>query len=108
MVAGWPHSPRLPDARPNGGAWEIFHDLLYAAPQKKFPLLLLPGEEVAKALDAKQAAKKSAGGLVYGSQGEAVKALQRKLAARGLYKGRVDGKLGVGTYRAWSKTGFAT
>lgn len=103
VVAGWPHSPRLPDAVPsankNAGAWKIFHDLIYAAPQKKFPLLLLPGGDVAKALGA----KKPAARLVYGSQGEAVKALQRRLAARGLYKGRIDGKLGVGTYRAWNK-----
>jgi hypothetical protein len=106
VVAGWPHSPRLPDAVPtvnrNTGAWKIFHDLIYAAPQRKFPLLLLPGEDAAKALGA----KKPGARLVYGSKGEAVKALQRRLAARGLYKGRVDGKLGVGAYRAWNAAGL--
>ena len=106
VVAGWPHSPRLPDTAPslnkNAGSWKIFHDLIYTAPQKKFPLLLLPGEDVAKALGT----KKPAARLVYGSRGDAVKALQRRLAARGLYKGRIDGRLGVGTYRAWNAAGL--
>lgn len=106
VVAGWPHSPRRTDLPPaknrNAGAWKIFHDLVYAASQKRFPLLLLPGEEVARALAAKRPPKDL---LVYGSRGEAVKTLQRRLAARGRYKGRVDGKLGVSTYRAWKAGG---
>jgi hypothetical protein len=111
VVSGWPHSPRLPDAVPNEGAWEIFHDLIYAAPQRKFPLLLLEGKDAARSLslgspELAEGSKGRAARLVYGSQGEAVKALQRRLAARGLYKGRVDGKLGVGTYRAWNKAGL--
>jgi hypothetical protein len=106
VVAGWPHSPRLPDAKPgankNSGAWKIFHDLIYAAPQKSFPLLLLPAKEVAQALAKKNPAPQ----LVYGSEGDAVKVLQKKLAAKGLYKGGVNGKLGVGTYRAWNAAGL--
>jgi hypothetical protein len=104
VVAGWPHSPRLPDAVPNKGSWKIFHDLLYAAPQKKFPLLLLPGDAAAKTLGSMKGGDKH---LLYGSRGEAVKALQRRLVARGLYKGRINGILGVGTYRAWNATGFS-
>ncbi len=100
VVSGWPHSPRLPDARPNSGAWKIFHDLLYAAPQKTFPLLLLPANEASAAL----AKKKPSPQLVYGSEGDAVKALQKKLAAKGAFQGAINGKLGVGTYRAWMKT----
>ncbi len=125
VVAGWPHSPRLTDEAPsrnkNAGAWKTFHDLIYAAPQRRFPLLLLPGEQVAKALSLNPSRRSpsarpegSRGGvegrretrLVYGSEGEAVRALQRRLAARGPYKGRVNGKLGVGTYRAWNAAGF--
>jgi hypothetical protein len=103
VVAGWPHSPRLPDpadVRPNSGAWKAFHDLIYAAPQKKFPLLLLPGKDVARSLSL----SKGPSQLCYGSQGEAVKALQENLAAKKLYHGRANGKLGVATYRAWNKS----
>jgi hypothetical protein len=102
VVSGWPHSPRLADAQPNAGAWKIFHDLIYAVPQKSFPLLLLPAEDVATALVAKKSSPK----MVFGSEGEPVKALQKKLAAKGLYGGRVTGRLGVSTYRAWNAAGF--
>jgi hypothetical protein len=105
VVSGWPHSPRLPDAKPrpnkNAGAWKIFHDLVYAAPQKTFPLLLLPAEDAAAALNAKNPVPH----MVFGSEGEAVKTLQKKLAAKGLFGGRITGRLGVSTYRAWKGRG---
>jgi hypothetical protein len=110
VVAGWPHSPRLPDAQPNEGPWKAFHDLLYAAPQKSFPLLLLPAPEVEAALRGSRkpeprGPRKVIPGtyLVYGSEGPAVENLQRRLAAKGFYKGRITGKLGVSTYRAWNQ-----
>ncbi len=120
VVAGWPHSPRLADARPNSGAWATFHDLLYATPQQSFPLLLLPAVEVEAALSARGGKEGPPGAgvpgrntgsprtpdtrrLVYGSRGEAVKALQRDLAAQGAYTGRVTGRLGAATYRAWKQ-----
>lgn len=120
VVAGWPHSPRLADARPNSGAWKTFHDLLYAAPQQSFPLLLLPAAEVEAALNARGGKGRPPGSgvradhagpprtpdtrrLVYGSRGEAVKALQRDLAAQGAYTGRITGHLGASTYRAWKQ-----
>jgi hypothetical protein len=113
VIAGWPHSPRLPhlpDAKPgtnkNSGAWKTFHDLIYAAPQRTFPLLLLTGKEVAAALAPRPSTPLRAR-LCYGSEGDAVQTLQRKLKAKGLYKGRVNGKLGVGTYRAWNAAGFS-
>jgi hypothetical protein len=112
VVAGWPHSPRLTDAAPgtneNKGPWKSFHDFLYAAPQQSFPLLLLPAQDVAAALQARPGppGAKGAPRLVYGSQGPAVEALQRRLAARGFYQGRITGKLGVSTYRAWNAAGF--
>jgi hypothetical protein len=97
VVSGWPHSPRLPDAEPNSGSWKIFHDLIYASPQKKFPLLLLPAADAADSLTR----QKPGTHLVYGSQGEAVKTLQKKLASKGLFGGKVTGLLGASTYRAW-------
>ena len=94
VVAGWPHSPRLAESQPNQGPWKTFHDFLYGAAQKSFPLLLLPAKDVAKP------------GLLFGSEGPAVEKLQRRLAAKGFYKGRITGKLGVSTYRAWNAAGL--
>jgi hypothetical protein len=106
VVAGWPHSPRLTDASPaankNQGPWKTFHDFLYEASQKSFPLLLLPAQDAARSLSS----PKHPSLLVYGSQGPAVKKLQEKLAARGFYKGKINGKLGVSTYRAWNAAGL--
>ena len=102
VVAGWPHCPRLPDSDGNQGAWKIFHDLLYAVPQKGFPLLLLPAQAVLKALGENPINSR----LCYGSQGETVKTLQRTLSRKKFYSGPCDGKLGVSTYRAWNRAGL--
>ncbi len=109
VVAGWPHCPRLarlPDARPrenkNAGAWKTLHDLIYAAPQRKFPLLLLGGRDVGRALSGSGSKAR----LCFGSEGEAVRALQRRLKAAGFYKGSAHGRLDARTYRAWNAAGF--
>lgn len=109
VVAGTPHCPRLGKPEPDRGPWKVFHDLLYAAAQRRFPILLLPAGDVLDALEGKPRAgrgKSPAARLVFGSSGEAVKALQRKLAVHGSYKGRIDGELGPRTYRAWNASGF--
>jgi hypothetical protein len=105
VVAGLPHCPRHEVPAPNQGAWKIFHGFLYAAPQKAFPILLLPGGEALKVL-AVPGARTARPRLVHGSTGEGVKALQRKLSAAGFYKGRADGVLGPRTWRAWNDAGF--
>ena len=102
VVAGMPHCPRLPDSGPNRGAWKTFHDLLYASPQKNFPLLLLPGVQAQKSLTA----GKPTLNLCYGSHGKRVEELQKNLKQRRLYGGPVDGKLGTAVYRAWNRVGF--
>jgi hypothetical protein len=105
VVAGMPDCPRREDQRQNLGPWKIFHDLLYAAPQKTFPILLAPSRAALAAMDS-VAEKRSAAKmdlLLFGSQGEEVKSLQRKLAARGLYRGRITGRLDAPTYRAWKQ-----
>jgi hypothetical protein len=96
VVAGLPHCPRRGDAPENLGPWKAFHDLIYAAPQSSFPILLAPAGEALRLM-----AGKGSGALTYGSEGEAVKALQRRLAAAGRYRGRITGKLDARTYRAW-------
>jgi hypothetical protein len=103
VVAGMPHCPRREDQTRNLGPWKIFHDLLYAADQKSFPLLLVAGKEAAEALSFARAGAKAASILVFGSQGEEVKALQKRLAARGSYRGRMHGILDARTYRAWKQ-----
>jgi hypothetical protein len=105
VVAGMPDCPRREDQRQNLGPWKIFHDLLYAAPQKIFPMLLVPAFPAAAALSpapGKRATGKTEF-LLFGSKGEAVKSLQRKLAARGIYRGAISGRLDARTYRAWKQ-----
>jgi hypothetical protein len=102
VVAGWPHSPRLAEAEPNQGPWKTFHDFLYAGSQKSFPLLLLPAKDALGSLSSSQGPER----LLYGSEGPAVEKLQHRLTAKGHYKGRITGKLGVSTYRAWNTAGF--
>jgi hypothetical protein len=101
VVAGMPRCPRRGDAPSDRGPWKAFHDLLYAAEQRTFPILLVPAAEAGRLV--KGPAGKTA--LTYGSQGDAVKALQLKLASQGVYRGRVTGKLDARTYRAWKGTG---
>ncbi|MEO7426012.1 MAG: peptidoglycan-binding domain-containing protein [Fibrobacteria bacterium] len=103
VVAGMPHCPRREDQTANLGPWKIFHDLIYAVDQKRFPLLLLPAEATAAALAAAEKPSSRGGSvrLVYGSEGEEVKALQRRLAAQGDYRGRATGLLDARTYKAW-------
>jgi hypothetical protein len=96
VVAGLPHCPRRPDAPANRGPWKAFHDLLYASPQTAFPILLATAGE---ALRLMRGPERNA--LTYGSEGEPVKALQRKLTEEGRYRGRISGKLDARTYRAW-------
>jgi hypothetical protein len=99
VMAGMPHCPRREEPTRNLGAWKEFHALIYAVDQEKFPILLLPAQTAAAALAARSGA--GAERLVFGSEGEAVKALQRRLAAAGLYRGRATGRLDARTYRAW-------
>jgi len=98
VVAGLPHCPRRPDAQPNQGPWKAFHDLLYAAPQSAFPILLAAAGEALRLMRGSGRAA-----LTFGSEGEAVMALQRKLRGTGGYRGRITGRLDARTYRAWKR-----
>lgn len=104
VVAGMPHCPRREDQTLNLGPWSVFHDLIYAADQKTFPLLLVPAQAALPALSANTLRKGGdASTLVFGSEGDEVKALQKRLAARGAYRGPVSGRLDARTYRAWKQ-----
>jgi hypothetical protein len=105
VVAGMPHCPRREDQTRNLGPWSVFHDLIYAADQKSFPLLLAPGKQALTALaDGKRpAGSGNASMLLFGSEGDEVKALQRRLIARGVYRGKISGRLDARTYRAWKQ-----
>ena len=100
VVAGLPHCPRRDDAPEDRGPWKIFHDALYAVPQRTFPLLLVPAADAARVLSGRA---RQGSALTYGSEGEAVKALQRKLKESGRYRGRITGRLDARTYRAWKR-----
>ncbi len=97
VVAGTPHCPRREDAAADRGPWKVFHDLLYSVPQRNFPILLAVASEAARLVDGLPRRK----ALTYGSEGEAVETLQRRLGSQGIYRGRVTGRLDARTYRAW-------
>ena len=105
VVAGMPECPRREDQGQNLGPWKIFHDLLYSVPQKTFPILLTTSRDALAALGAASEKRAPANThlLLFGSQGEAVKNLQRKLAVNGHYRGRISGRLDATTYRAWKQ-----
>jgi hypothetical protein len=102
VVAGIPHCSSQPSSQENQGPWKIFHDLLYMAKQKTFPLLLLPW---AIALAALETTAPKMGGLkrnlVFGSSGQTVKDLQKILSEKSIYLGRINGQMDARTYRAW-------
>lgn len=102
VVAGMPHCPRQPQSGPNQGAWKNFHDRIYAAKQKTFTLFLLSGAEALRVIDEKKPAPR----LIFGSRGDAVTALQKKLIKSGHMPGKPTGYLGTTTYRAWNAAGL--
>lgn len=108
VVAGLPHCPRIADSGKNQGAWKIFHELLYAAPQKQFSIFIVSGKEAQSILlEAKTNTKgKPNPRLIFGSRGEAVTKLQNKLIQSGHLKGKPTGWLGTSTYRAWNAAGL--
>jgi hypothetical protein len=118
VVAGTARCKRHESPKPNQGPWKAFHRLIYAVKQSRFPLLLLPAAEIQAALAEGEggAGTRAAGAagkapragtrLIFGSKGEAVRALQRRLIGTGHYRGRADGDLGPRTFRAWNASGF--
>ncbi len=102
VVAGMPHCPRLKDSGPNAGAWKTFHDILYASPQRLFPFFLISGLEAWRILSEEKPSPR----LIFGSRGDAVIALQKKLIAKGHMGGKPTGYLGTSTYRAWNAAGL--
>jgi hypothetical protein len=97
VVAGLPYCHRHETPQANQGPWKTFHGLLYGSEQETFPLLLVGAREAADVLEGDASGKT----LLFGSEGEVVAALQKRLAARGAYKGAITGRLDSRTYRAW-------
>ncbi len=95
VVAGWPFTPRLPEAGENRGPWKAFHDAVYTAKVDRFPLWLLP------AIEAKRALQDGKPRRTFGSGGVGVRDLQARLRKEGRYRGPLHGRLDTRTYRAW-------
>ncbi len=102
VVAGWPFCPRSPEMGEMEGPWKTFQAALYASPQKKFSLLLIEFQKLEKILNPTY----KGGLLCFGSRGEKVKLLQKKLKDNKLYTGTLHGQLDSRTYKAWDKLGF--
>jgi hypothetical protein len=102
VVAGMPHCPRQSGSGENQGAWQGFHERIYAVSQKSFSLLLVSGLEVSRIF----AEAKPKPRLVYGSKGEAVRGLQASLIQSKVLQTKLTGYLGQATYRAWNQAGL--
>ncbi len=101
VVAGLPRCYRLDKDSENKGDWKVFKGLLYQHPQNLFALGLWDYPSVKASLG-----KAKRRGLMYGSEGAEVVALQGELKKKGLYKGGLSGVLDGKTYKAWNKVGL--
>jgi hypothetical protein len=99
VLAGTAYRSRLPKEEQveNTGPWAFFHDAVYDASlqQEQFPMLVMEYSTLEKWYQSPDDIES----LCFGSRGERVLTLQKKLKQEGLYKGKLDGLLGARTYR---------
>ena len=97
VVVGFPQCEKLGN-RPDIGPWGVFKRRAYEFEQQSFGYMLLEGrsaQSLAESADADRPRR-----LRFGSQGEPVEQLQRRLGEHGFYEGKVDGDFGPRTIRA--------
>ena len=92
VVVGYPACGKRGD-KPDTGPWKVFRDNAYALPQDSFDYILLNGRDARKVAAATDDAPHLPR-LRYGSQGDAVEALQKALNGAGYNVGKVDGDFG--------------
>ena len=97
VVVGYPKCQKR-ENQPESGPWKTFRGNAYGATQTRFSYALLHGSDALK-VSANHSNKMSAR-LRYGSQGELVGSLQKKLKTKGYYEGNIDGDFGYRTLRA--------
>jgi hypothetical protein len=85
-------------ANPPSGPWKAFEGQIYATPQQEFDYVLFGSGEIARVAGAPQGTKLPLA-MRYGSQGDAVEALQDALIGAG-YPVQSDGDFGIGTFKA--------
>jgi hypothetical protein len=97
VVLGYPQCDYRGD-KPDSGAWKVFKESAYAAPQQGFPYVLLSGVDAQKI--ALAGSQKMLPRLRYGSQAPLVSQVQTALKAFGYYEGEIDIDYGRRTTRA--------
>lgn len=97
VIVGFPRCEKR-GKNADAGPWKVFHENAYAISQESFPYILLTG------LDAQGVAlsggQEKTARLRFGSQGETVAELQRRLREAGFYEGNIDTSFGTRTIRA--------
>ncbi len=98
VVVGYPECEQR-GGKPDTGPWSYFRRQAYdVGGQRKFPYVLLNGRDAQKVVLAGD--QPMSPRLRFGSDGDLVKALQKKLKSRDTYEGIVDGDFGSRTLRA--------
>jgi hypothetical protein len=97
VVAGFPKCEKRKD-KPEVGAWRVFRQNAYDLAQDRFRYMLLNGTDAQRVVLV--GSKKVPARLRFGSQGDLVDTVQRKLRALEHYEGDIDGDFGIRTLRA--------
>ncbi len=97
VIVGFPKCRKRTN-QPDTGPWKTFRENAYNISQTSFSYILLNGRDAQKV--ALNSTTKLSARLRYGSKGDLVSDLQRKLKDKDLYEGDIDGDFG-------SKTLFA-
>lgn len=94
VIVGYPKCKRRGELN-NSGAWKVFHDNAYAVQQEVFSYILLNGHDALRVAENKLSNKSKR--LRYGSTGEIVGILQKKLKQKNFYEGATDNQFGART-----------
>lgn len=97
VVVGYPQCKKY-GTRPDIGPWKTFKENAYKLEQDSFSYVLLNGRDALKV--SKDNTGKLIGRLRFGSYGENVEQLQKKLKEKGFYEGKVDKDFGRRSIRA--------
>ena len=94
VIVGFPKCKRR-NGLDNSGAWKAFHKNAYSFSQQVFAYILLNGRDALKAATDESNGKR--GRLRFGSEGEKVGILQKKLQEKNFYEGDTDNQFGPRT-----------
>jgi len=97
VIVGYPHCLKR-ENKPDVGPWKEFKENAYNLQQNRFAYILLNGRDAQRAV--LNSSEKMSARLRFGSKGDLVKEVQKKLKDTDFYDGEIDGDFGVRTIRA--------